>query len=84
MSWDQPQPLAAFSREGPFNNMPVPKDVTVSRQVLAEPEAGLVDRTWVLITEAPEGGWGIDGHANTGQDIVAAARAALAASGDGN
>ena len=24
---------------------------------------------------APEGGWGIDGHANTGADIVAAARA---------
>jgi hypothetical protein len=45
-------------------------------------DPGLVDRTWVLITEAPEGGWGIDGHANTGQDIVAAARAALAAGGE--
>jgi phenylpyruvate tautomerase PptA (4-oxalocrotonate tautomerase family) len=45
-------------------------------------DPGLVDRTWVLITESPEGGWGIDGHANTGQDIVAAARAALAATGD--
>jgi len=39
----------------------------------------LADRTWVLITESPEGGWGIDGHANTGADIVAAARAALEA-----
>jgi hypothetical protein len=37
----------------------------------------LADRTWVLITESPEGGWGIDGHANTGADIVAVARAAL-------
>jgi phenylpyruvate tautomerase PptA (4-oxalocrotonate tautomerase family) len=36
-------------------------------------------RTWVLITESPEGGWGIDGHANTNADIAAAARAALAA-----
>jgi phenylpyruvate tautomerase PptA (4-oxalocrotonate tautomerase family) len=34
----------------------------------------LVDRTWVLITESPEGGWGINGHANTSSDIVAAAR----------
>ena len=42
----------------------------------------LVDRTWVLITESPEGGWGIDGHANTGEDILAAARAALDATGD--
>jgi len=51
LSWDQPQPLAAFSREGPFNNMPVPKDVTVSRQVLAEPEAGLVERTWATLAD---------------------------------
>src|ERR1700731_841863 len=36
------------------------------------------ERTWVLITESPEGGWGINGHANTGADIVAAARRALA------
>lgn len=36
-------------------------------------------RTWVLITESPEGGWGIAGHANTAADIVASARAALAA-----
>src|SRR6267378_1401281 len=34
----------------------------------------LIQRTWVLITESPEGGWGINGHANTGADIVAAAR----------
>ena len=39
------------------------------------------ERTWVLITESPEGGWGIDGHANTGADIVAGARAALQAKG---
>jgi len=37
----------------------------------------LTDRTWVLITESPEGGWGINGHANTGADIAALAREAL-------
>ena len=37
------------------------------------------DRTWVLITESPEGGWGINGHANTGSDIAEAARSQLAA-----
>jgi phenylpyruvate tautomerase PptA (4-oxalocrotonate tautomerase family) len=41
----------------------------------------LVNRTWVLITESPEGGWGINGHANTSADIVAAARAEIAKSG---
>jgi phenylpyruvate tautomerase PptA (4-oxalocrotonate tautomerase family) len=38
----------------------------------------LRERTWVLLTESPEGGWGIAGHANTNADIAAAARAALA------
>jgi phenylpyruvate tautomerase PptA (4-oxalocrotonate tautomerase family) len=37
------------------------------------------ERTWVLITESPEGGWGIAGHANTNADIAASARAALGA-----
>ena len=49
--------------------------------VAAAGDPTLADRTWVLITESPEGGWGIDGHANTGADIVAAARAALQAKG---
>jgi len=40
----------------------------------------LTQRTWVLLTESPEGGWGIAGHANTGADIAAAARAELTAS----
>jgi phenylpyruvate tautomerase PptA (4-oxalocrotonate tautomerase family) len=38
----------------------------------------LSDRTWVLITESPEGGWGIQGHANTNAEIASLARAALA------
>ena len=40
-------------------------------------------RTWVLLTEAPEGGWGINGVAMTGPDMVAAARAELATAPDG-
>ena len=51
LSWDQPQQLAAFSREGPFGSMAVPNDVTVTRQVLAEPEAGLIDRTWATLAD---------------------------------
>jgi phenylpyruvate tautomerase PptA (4-oxalocrotonate tautomerase family) len=40
-------------------------------------DPGLRERTWVLLTESPEGGWGIAGHANTNADIAALARAAL-------
>jgi len=39
----------------------------------------LAQRTWVLIYESPEGGWGIGGHANTGADIAQAARAEMVA-----
>ncbi len=42
----------------------------------------VAERTWVLITESPEGGWGINGHANTGADIAEAARGQLAALAD--
>ena len=38
----------------------------------------LADRTWVLLTEAPEGGWGLRGHANTNGELVSAARAQIA------
>jgi phenylpyruvate tautomerase PptA (4-oxalocrotonate tautomerase family) len=41
-------------------------------------DQSLRERTWVLLTESPEGGWGIAGHANTNADIAAAARTALA------
>ena len=51
LSWDQPQALTAFSKESPFGTMAVPNDVTVTRQVLAEPEAGLVDRTWATLAD---------------------------------
>ncbi|MBN9176023.1 MAG: hypothetical protein J0I43_01435 [Microbacterium sp.] len=37
----------------------------------------LKERTWVLLTEAPEGGWGLWGHAHTNAELVAAARAEI-------
>jgi phenylpyruvate tautomerase PptA (4-oxalocrotonate tautomerase family) len=36
------------------------------------------ERTWVLLTEAPDGGWGLAGHAHTNAELVAAARAQIA------
>jgi len=47
--------------------------------VAAAGDPSLANRTWVLITESPEGGWGIDGHAYTGAEIAQAARRELAA-----
>jgi phenylpyruvate tautomerase PptA (4-oxalocrotonate tautomerase family) len=42
----------------------------------ARPE--LKKRTWVLLTEAPDGGWGLWGHAHTNAELVGAARAEAA------
>jgi len=41
-------------------------------------DTSLAERTWVLLTEAVEGGWGLSGHANTNEELVAAARAQIA------
>ncbi len=41
-------------------------------------DPALAGRTWVLLTEAPDGGWGLAGHANTNEELVAAARAQIA------
>ena len=49
-------------------------------QIIAQAagDATISERTWVLLTEAPEGGWGLKGHANTNEELVAAARAEIA------
>lgn len=45
--------------------------------VAAAGDPELAARTWVLIVESPDGGWGIAGHANTNADIANLARQAL-------
>ncbi len=59
------------------------KQLAVVRQftdliAAAAGDASLSNRTWVLLTEAVEGGWGLSGHANTNAELVAAARAQIA------
>ncbi|SOD72268.1 tautomerase-like protein [Jatrophihabitans sp. GAS493] len=68
----------------PVNVLDRDKQLGVVRELTeivaaAAGDPSLPQRTWVLISESPEGGWGIGGHANTGDDITAAARAELAA-----
>lgn len=51
LSWEQPQKLGRFSPSGPFTGMAIPDDVTINRQILAEPEPDLPDKTWVELTD---------------------------------
>ena len=51
LTWEKPQNLAAFAADGPFAGLPVPKDITVTRQVLAEPDAQLATRSWASLVD---------------------------------
>jgi hypothetical protein len=51
LTWEKPQPLATFAADGPFAGLAVPKDVTVTRQVLADPDPALASRIWASLTD---------------------------------
>ena len=51
LSWEQPAKLAPFAPESPFAGLAVPPDVTVSRQVLAEPDLDLANKTWARLVD---------------------------------
>ncbi|MFT8243749.1 DUF4159 domain-containing protein [Roseomonas sp. BN140053] len=51
LSWEQPQHLAPFADTSPFAGLPVPPEVTVSTQVLAEPAPRLAERTWATLAD---------------------------------
>jgi hypothetical protein len=51
LTWEKPQHLASFTADGPFAGLAVPKDITVNRQVLAEPDAVLATRSWASLED---------------------------------
>jgi phenylpyruvate tautomerase PptA (4-oxalocrotonate tautomerase family) len=63
-------PIGVLDREKQLGVVKELTDIVAA----AAGDPSLATRTWVLITESPEGGWGIGGHANTSADIVQAAR----------
>lgn len=76
MSWGKPAHLAPFPPTSPFAGLPVPDEVTVGRQVLAEPSAALAGETWAalsdgtpLVTAAARGaGWVVLFHVTANAD----------------
>lgn len=51
MSWGQPSALAEFPANSPFLGIPIPKDVRISQQVLAEPTPDLAEKTWARLAD---------------------------------
>jgi len=74
LAWASPQHLAAFPETSPFSGLTIPEDVTVSRQILAEPSVDLASHTWArladgtpMVTAAAHGkGWIVQFHVAAG------------------
>ncbi len=76
MSWEQPMGLGLMSENSPFSQLEISDDITVNRQVLAEPSSEVIDRTWArlsdgtpLVTGAQRGlGWVVLFHVTANTD----------------
>ncbi len=51
MSWGEPKALAPFGERSPFYGLPVPEDVTVSAQVVAQPDPTLAQRVIAALSD---------------------------------
>ena len=51
MSWTVPQSLLPFSDKSPFVGIDISSDLSVSRQVLAEPSPDLAERAWADLSD---------------------------------
>ncbi|MEQ9348038.1 MAG: DUF4159 domain-containing protein [Thalassospira sp.] len=51
MSWEKPKRLLDFPDSSPFFGIEVPQDITVTRQLLAEPDPDILSKTWARLTD---------------------------------
>src|SRR3546814_5606865 len=51
LSWTQPQHLGPIPETSPFYGLAGGDEITVSRQVLAEPDERLGDKTWLRLQD---------------------------------
>ena len=51
LSWDTPRTFSPFTRESPFFGLPIPADLGVRRQILAEPDGDLAEKTWAALQD---------------------------------
>jgi hypothetical protein len=51
MSWGEPKALAPFAEGSPFYGLPIAEDVTVTAQVLAQPDPDLASRTIAALAD---------------------------------
>jgi hypothetical protein len=52
LTWEKPLPLAEFLAPSPFTGLKIPDDVTINRQILAEPSIDLPGKTWASLKDS--------------------------------
>jgi len=51
LTWEAPKHLAPFTPESPFNGVEAPEEISITRQLLAEPDADLAHKTWAALSD---------------------------------
>jgi hypothetical protein len=51
LAWEEPQHLAPFPEGSPFQGLPISDEITVARQVLAEPSIELAESSWARLED---------------------------------
>jgi hypothetical protein len=51
MTWEKPAKLGAILQQSPLYGLDVPKDVTVTRQLLADPTPEVFEKTWLQLED---------------------------------
>lgn len=51
MTWEKPVHLGALAEQSPLFGLDVPEDVTVTRQVLADPSPDVFEKTWLQLED---------------------------------
>jgi hypothetical protein len=51
MSWGSPPKLAPFPTDSPFAGLSIPDELTIERQVLAQPSLELGEKTWARLAD---------------------------------
>ena len=51
LAWDEPQAMARFPANSPFDGLVIPPDVRIKQQVLAKPAPDLAGKTWARLAD---------------------------------
>ncbi|MFD2204291.1 DUF4159 domain-containing protein [Kiloniella antarctica] len=51
LTWEQPLPIEEFDRHSPLRGLKIPKEVTISGQLLAQPSPELDQHTWARLQD---------------------------------